>query len=200
MRMLGGAALVCCLICAGCGDDDGDAPRGDGGSRPEPGTDASTDADAQTPGAGPEAGLEPDASVDGPTDAGPDARERVCLTELHCTRDCVYEPRELDPEADCGREDSYVYEGTCGDHRYRSWGDGYVSSVRYYRVDTGELVATLGGSDEGGLCSRRDAFVQIAGDADVVEACEIPEFSPENLCCFTERAEYITFCEPGDAG
>jgi len=190
-----GLACSLALVLVRCGDDD--AGHDDGGrARPDAGMDASTD--AGLPGEG-DAGRDAATTDAGSVDAA-DAGETVCVTELECTQDCIYEARDVDPDDDCGREGSYVYEGTCGDFRYRASGDEFGGRARYYRVDTGELVATLESSDTASACGHGDANRVIAGDVGVADGCDVPSFSPDNLCCLTDRAPYITFCEPGDAG
>lgn len=197
-------AYACLLLLAGCVSDDDGRGGGGGRSQPDRGMDASVDAAQPSPR---DAGFDGAAMDAGPLDAGGvDAAapgfdaSAVCVIDLECTQDCFYEERAIDADTQCRGESAGVYEGTCGAYRYRAWSDGYGGGASYYRIDTGELVATGGGADTPSLCGGREVYEVIAGDVAVVAACEIPWFSPENLCCLTDRAYYNSSCEVGDAG
>jgi hypothetical protein len=100
-----------------------------------------------------------------------------CRRSLECTDEtCQYSP--FDP-AECA--DLGVWEGVCGDVRYRTESRGLGGPTWYWDVATGELLATRASSDfidptcEGEI---------VGGDFTVVESCEVVLDATTEICSF----------------
>jgi hypothetical protein len=115
-----------------------------------------------------------DAGDTDPADGG-DAMVAVpdsttCYAELDCDRQRCddYEPVETGCSNDSAMQG--IYEGDCGDYRYRSDGTWFSGTVHYWVRSTGKLVAIVWYTDHNpsSSCLRR-----VRGDRSVYEQCEV---------------------------
>jgi hypothetical protein len=103
----------------------------------------------------------------------------ACRGELDCDElDCSdYLPLEEDS---CDAN-AHVFEGTCGDTRYRVENLGSTSERRFWNAASGKLVAVHAMTDSARFCGGAD-FAMIFGDAQIVLGCDVQFDESMRLC------------------
>jgi len=102
---------------------------------------------------------------------------RGCRQPLPCTADtCPYTP--FDP-ADCSGARVRVWEGVCGNVRYRAWSGGLGGPTWYWDEATGELLAMRSSSD---VIEPRCEGEVVGGDFSVVENCDVVQDATTEIC------------------
>lgn len=107
---------------------------------------------------------------------------RDCHGPLECNRPagCDYRPFDV---ADCPTTGGAagVWEGLCGDVRYRVEGNGYGGPTWFWNAATGALLAVIDATDINEFCNNADTMI-VRGDLLTVQTCSIVRDDSTALC------------------